>query len=62
MAAGGEVVGDVAGVVVEGVGDVVGVVVEGVGDVSSHELGVVSIVLCQPLQVTNFSYLGNYPV
>ena len=51
MAAGAEVVGDVAGVVVEGVGDVagvvaagagdvVGVVVVGVGDVSSNKFGV----------------------
>ena len=39
MAAGAEVVGDVAGVVVEGVGDVVGVVVEGLGDVSRNKLG-----------------------
>ena len=51
MAAGAEVVGDV-----------VRVVVEGVGDVSSNKLGVVSIVLCQSLQVTNFSSLENYPV
>ena len=62
MSAGAEVLGDVAGVVVEGVGDVVGVVVEGVGDVSSNKLGVVSLVLCQSLQVTNFSSLENHPV
>ena len=42
MAAGAEVLGDV-----------VGATVEGGGDVSSNELGVVSVVLCQFLQVAN---------
>ena len=57
MSAGAEVLGDVAGVVVEGVGDVVGVVVEGVGDVSSNKLGAFFCSFVPILASSQFQFL-----